>query len=208
MKKTISAPALALVGTTLLLSLANAQTTNTMLDDAPSGEMKKAGTISMMTSDTDKQFLIETAQGSVYDRATAELAVQRAQSKSVQRYALRLMDDHNKLNKMLLIQANKRGVVLPLTMKDEDRNKLQNLMETNAGDAFDVAYLKEAININAEDVRKSNDAINASQDSQFRSLMRDYVNTEQNHLDSASEILAGLQKQSGAMNSGIMKKTN
>ena len=55
------------------------------------------------------QFLIETAQGSVYDRATAELAVQKAQSKSVQRYALRLLDDHNRLNKMLLMQMNNRA---------------------------------------------------------------------------------------------------
>ena len=210
MKKTISPSALALLGTTLLLGIAHAQMTDSAAMPADNGamssDMKMTGMMdkSMMTSDADQQYMTETAQGSVYDQATSELAVQKAQSKSVQRYALRLMDDHNRLNKMLLIQANKRGVVLPLTMKDEDQTKLQNLMANNAGNDFDVAYLKEAIQINAEDVRKGNDAINASKDGQFRSLMRDYVSTEQKHLDMASAILAGLQREMGTMNKGIM----
>ena len=210
MKKTISFSALALVGTTLLLGIANADTTNTdtTKTDTMSSDMKMTGMMdkSMMTSDADKQYLMETAQGSVYDRATAELAVQKAQSKSVQRYALRLMDDHNKLNKMLLIQANKRGLVLPLTMKSEDNDKLQTLMANAAGREFDMAYLKEAVEINAEDVRKGNAAMNASKDQQFRSLMRDYVATEQKHMDMASAIMAGLQREMGTMNQGMMNQ--
>ena len=201
MKKTIFTPAFALLGTSLLLGAANAQMSDNSMNNGaiPTGMMEK----SMMTSDADKQFLMDTAQGSVYDQATAELATQKAQSKSVQSYALRLMDDHNRLNKMLLMQANKRGLVLPLTMSDDDNTKLSNLMGNNAGAEFDMAYLQEAIRINADDVRKGNEAINASSDQQFRSLMRDYVKTEQSHLDSASEILAGLQKNFPAMK-GVM----
>ena len=210
MKKTIYTPALALLGTTLLLGIAHAQTTDMPANNGTmSSDMKMTGMMdnSMMTSDADKQYLMETAQGSVYDQATSELAVQKAQSKSVQRYALRLMDDHNRLNKMLLLQANKRGLVLPLMMSDDDQTKLQTLMANNAGNDFDMAYLKEAIQINAEDVRKGNDAINASKDQQFRSLMRDYVSTEQKHLDSASAIMAGLQREMGTMNNGMMNNT-
>ena len=209
MKKTISLSALALVGTTLLLGIANAQTTDTTSNGAMSSDMKMTGMMdkAMMTSDTDKQFLMDSAQGSVYDQATAELAVQKAQSKSVQRYALRLMDDHNRLNKMLLIQANKRGITLPLTMSSDDQTKLQTLMADNAGNDFDMAYLKEAVQINADDVRKGNAAISASKDQQFRSLMQDYVSTEQKHLDMASAIMTGLQREMGTMNKGIMNNT-
>lgn len=206
-------PALALLGTTLLLGIAQAQTTEiaaTPTEDANAtmaSEMKTTGMMdkSILTSDDDKQSMIETAQGSIYDRATAELAVQKAQNKSVQRYAVRLMDDHNRLNKTLLMQANKRGLVLPLTMSDDDKTKLQSLMATNAGNDFDAAYLKEAMEINSEDVRTGNAAINASKDGQFRSLMGDFVATEQKHLDSASATLAVLQREMG-MNKGIMNK--
>ncbi len=218
MKKTITIPALALLGTTILLGAAQAQTMDAPAMNTPamdannsamSGDMKMTGMMdkSMMTSDADKQYLMEAAQGSVYDQATSELAVQKAQSKSVQRYALRLMDDHNRLNKMLLLQANKRGLVLPLTMSDDDNTKLQTLMDNNAGNDFDMAYLKEAIQINADDVRKGNEAINASKDQQFRSLMRDYVSTEQKHLDAASAIMAGLQREMGTMNKGMMNSS-
>ena len=208
MKNILSPSAIALLGTTMLCGLAGAQTadnTGTMNNEAMSSTtMMTTGMMdkSMKTSDADKQFMMETAQGSVYDQATAELAVQKAQSKNVQKYALRLMDDHNRLNKMLLMQANKRGLVLPLTMSDDDKEKLQKLMDANAGDDFDRAYLQEAVNINADDVRKGNDAIKASTDKEFTSLMETYVKTEQNHLDMASKELAQLPKPA-MMNNGL-----
>ena len=219
MKKTLSLPAIALLGTSLCLGIAHAQTTDNTMDNGAmnngtmtnsmndgamtTGMMDK----SMKTSDADQQFLMETAQGSVYDQATSELAVQKAQSKSVQRYALRLMDDHNRLNKMLFIQANKRGLVLPLTLSGDDQNNLQTLMGNNAGQDFDVAYLQEAVKINADDVRKANAALNASSDKDFRSLMNEYSATEQKHLNEASAILAGLQKNSPAMKGNMMNGT-
>ena len=229
MKKTIFTPAAALLGTTLLFGAAHAQTTDTTITDTTITDTTATDTTvtdttvtdttitantnmnmtgmrdkSLTTSDADRQYLMESAQGSVYDQATAELAVQKAGSKSVQRYATRLMDDHNRLNKMLFMQANKRGLVLPLTMSSDDQTKLQTLMANNAGNDFDMAYLKEATRINAEDVRKGNAAMINSTDAQFRSLMRDYVATEQKHLDAASAILADLQREMGTMNKGLM----
>ena len=203
MKKTLLTPTLALLGATILPCATHAQTMDngTMNNGTmQTGMMQR----SMTTSDADRQFLIETAQGSVYDRATAELAVQKAQSKTVQRYALRLLDDHNRLNKMLLMQMNTRGIVAPLTLSDDDKPKLQNLMDVQAGTDFDTAYLREAMQINAGDIRKGNEAINNSSDDAFRRLMRSYVKTEQNHLNSASAILSSLQKQMGMMNPGMM----
>ena len=209
MKKTISLSAIALLGTALSIGIAHAQTTDSMNDGMMDNGAMTTGMMekSMKTSDADKQFLMETAQGSVYDQATAELAVEKAQSKSVQRYALRLMDDHNRLNKMLLIQANQRGLVLPLTMSSDDQTKLQTLMNNNAGNDFDVAYLQEAVKINADDVRKANEAIKVSSDKEFRSLMGEYSKTEQKHLDMASSILSGLQKNTAAMKGNMMNTT-
>ena len=204
MKKTHLSPALALLGLTVSLGVAQAQ--NGTMDKPMTGKSMMDKSM-MATSDADKKFMVETAQGSVYDQATAELAVQKAQSKSVQRYALRLMDDHNRLNKELLIQANKRGLSLPLTLSDDDNTKLQNLMDKQMGSEFDMAYLQEAVQINADDVRKGNAAINASSDTQFRSLMHDYVTTEQKHLDQASALLTAMQKEMGMKPGGAMNGT-
>ena len=186
-------PALAVLGVTVLLGAPQVKAADKMMPDK----------MMMTTTDADKQFMTELAQGSVYDQATAELAVQKAQSKSVQRYALKLMDDHNRLNKELLIQANKRGVTLPLTIADEDKTKLQNYMDMSGMD-FDIAYLQEAVKINADDVKKGNSAVTASTDKEFRSLINDYVSTEQKHLNEASALLAAMQRSMGAMNNGMM----
>lgn len=215
MKKILSPSAIALLGTTILCGLASAQTTatgtdGTMKNEAMSSTMMMATGMmdkSMMTSDADKQYMMETAQGSVYDQATAELAVQKARGKAVQKYALRLMDDHNRLNKMLLMQANKRGLVLPLTMTSDDQSKLQTMMDANAGDDFDRAYLQEAVKINADDVLKANQAIKVSTDKEFIGLMSTYVKTEQNHLDMASKELAKLPKPAMMNNSMMMNST-
>ena len=232
MKKT-SLSAIALLSAALYLGTAHAQTTTdsmnngtpdnsavtdtttvttttvTTTTDFINGNIVMTGMMdaSLTTSDADRQYLMESAQGSVYDQATAELAVQKAQSKTVQRYATRLMDDHNRLNKKLLMQANKRGMILPLTMSSDDQSNLQILMNARAGQDFDVAYLQEAIRINADDVRKANDAMNASSDKDFRSLMKDYAATEQNHLDAASKTLAELRKNSPALNNNLMNGT-
>ncbi len=77
---------------------------------------------------TDSKYLVANAQGSVYDFSTAELAVEKARSKAVQNYALRLLDDHARLNKMMLKLANQRGLLLPVTLADEDKTKLDSLM--------------------------------------------------------------------------------
>ena len=230
MKKT-SLSAIALLGAAFWLGTAHAQTTTDSMDNGATNGALTSDTIeptteatatsstnsntmmtgmrdaSLTTNESDWQFLVETAQDSAYDRATAELAVQKAQNKSVQRYALRLMDDHNRLNKSLLMQANKRGLILSPTLTSDDQSKLQMLMNTSAGQDFDTAYLQEAMKINAENVREGNAAIAASSDREFRGLMNDYIKTEQNHLDAASKALAELRKNSPALNSGLMNGT-
>lgn len=214
MKNIISTSAIALLGTTILCGIASAQTTATAATAADTTAMPATTSMmmatgmmdkSMKTSDADKQYLMEAAQGSVYDQATAELAVQKARGKGVQTYALRLMDDHTRLNKMLFMQANKRGLILPLTMTSDDQGKLQKLMDASAGDDFDREYLQEAIDTNANDVRKGNDAIKASQDKEFNGLMETYVKTEQNHLDMASKELTKLPKPAAMMDNSLMK---
>ncbi len=197
MKKHFS-PALAVLGVTFLMGAVQVQAAD---------KMKPGMMNTMTTSDADKQFMTELAQGSVYDQDTAQLAVQKAHSKSVQRYALKLMDDHNRLNKQLFIQANKRGVTLPITISDDDKTKLQNYMDMPAGSDFDTAYLQEAIRINADDVKKGQSAITASSDREFRSLINDYVGTEQKHLNEASALLAAMQRSMGTMNNGMMNGT-
>ena len=138
-------------------------------------------------ADTDKTYLIKDAQGSVYDFETAELAVEMARSPRVQKYALMLLDDHARLNKELLLLANRKSIQVPVTLGPDDQPKLTAL-EQKSGTEFDSAYIEEAIRINTEDVQDANKELNATTDPDVRKVVGNYLKTEQKHLDEARNI--------------------
>ena len=145
------------------------------------------------TAASDRKYLTENAEGSVYDFATAEVAVQKAASRSVQNYALQLLDDHARLNKMMMVLANKRGLTLPVTLAAKDKSGLMRLMKSS-GAAFDRAYLKEAIRINADDVKQAQKELGATKDAEVKSVVADFLKTEQKHLQGARTLLASMSK--------------
>lgn len=141
----------------------------------------------------DLKYLMENAQGSVYDFTTAEVAVQKAGSRAVQNYGLQLLDDHTRLNKMMFVLANKRGLTLPVTLAATDKIGLMRLMKPG-GAAFDKAYLKEAIRINADDVKSAQKELGATKDAEIKRVVGEFLQTEQKHLQGAKTLLASMSK--------------
>lgn len=140
-------------------------------------------------SDTDKAYLMEDATGSVYDFQTAELAVECARDNSVVSYATRLLDDHAKLNKELLLLARRKDIQLPVTLSDDDKTKLMALEQQHGAD-FDRAYIAEAIRINSDDVEKANKELNTTTDPDIRKTVGMFLKTEQKHLNDARALQA------------------
>ena len=140
-------------------------------------------------TDADKSYLMEDASGSVYDFQMAELAVESARDNATQSYALRLLDDHAKLNKDLLLLARRKDIIVPVTLADDDKTKLMTL-EGQHGADFDRAYIAEAIRINSDDVEKANKELNATTDPDIRKTVGMFLKTEQKHLDEARALQA------------------
>ncbi len=147
----------------------------------------------MSTAATDRQFLQKSAQGSVADEATAELGIQKAQDNTVQHYAIRVVEDHARLNMQLLLLAHTRNLTLPVTMEGKDQDTLQGLMGEN-GAAFDRAFLQQEVKVNAMDVQDAQKELGATADPQVRDFVQEFLNTEQVHLAQARELLAKTQK--------------
>lgn len=140
-------------------------------------------------ADSDKSYLMEDAAGSVYDFQTAELAVEAAHDSAVQSYALRLLDDHAKMNKELLLLARRKDIIVPVTLADDDKTKLMTLEQQHGAD-FDRAYIAEAIRINSDDVEKANKELNATTDPDIRKTVGLFLKTEQKHLNDARALQA------------------
>ena len=143
-------------------------------------------------SAADAKYLSENAQGSIYDYSTAEAAANHAKSDEVRDYAVQLLDDHNRLNKDMLMLARERGLSLPLILQKSDEKKLKSLLKKQ-GAEFDKAYLMEAIKINADDVEKSQKELSLTSDEDVKKVVTNFLQTEQKHLQEARDLMAKMQ---------------
>ena len=101
---------------------------------------------------TDQQFLITSAQGSISDYANGAAAVNRAQSPAVRQLGVWIMEDHDRLNIQLFALAGVHNVHLPLTATAKDQSDLTSLTARQGAD-FDRAWLQQAIKTNQQDVK-------------------------------------------------------
>ena len=141
---------------------------------------------------TDQQFLIQAAQGSVSDYANGAAAVNRAQSPAVRQLGVWIMEDHDRLNIQLFALAGVHGVNLPLMASAKDQSDLQTLT-AKQGAAFDRAWLQQAIQTNKQDISDAQKEEAATTDPEVKPLVRAYEATETAHMIAAQSIL-GMMK--------------
>lgn len=145
-----------------------------------------------MTS-TDRQFLIQDAQGSVADYANGAAGLSHAQSPAIRQFSVWLLEDHNRLNIGLFMLAQRKGVDLPLTIADADKAKLNALVARKGAD-FDREFLRDAIQTNQSDISDAKKELGATTDPEVRLLVEDYLSTEIGHLTAAQTIMGGMGK--------------
>ena len=141
-------------------------------------------------SSTEQSFLTKTAQDSLYEFATAQLALQKAQGDEVAQYALRLMDDHATFNKQLMQLARQKGALLPVELDSENKAKLESLKQLS-GTAFDQQYLQEMAQANASGVQEFQQASNTASDAALKSFISQFVPVQQEHYAAAAQLENG-----------------
>lgn len=141
-------------------------------------------------SQSDKKFLTDDAQGSIYDFTLAELAAGRASSSALHSYGLQLIADHARLNQRLLSLGRAKGVALPVLISDEDKSKIQT-MQGRSGRDLDRALVAEFVKINAQDVIDGRKELATTRDAATRSAVSEFVRTEQKHLNEARRLQRG-----------------
>ena len=145
------------------------------------------------TTATDRQFLIQAAQGSIADYANGAAAVNRAQSPAVRQLGVWIMEDHDRLNISLFALSGVRGINLPLMMSASDQSDLTTLTSKQGAD-FDRAWLQQAIKTNKQDISDANKEVAATTDPEIMPTVRAYLSTETGHLIAAQAILGMMPK--------------
>ena len=131
-------------------------------------------------STTDKDYLVQDAQGSAYELETAKLATQKASNPDVKAYAQKLVHDHETYNAALQRLGHQQGFALPTDLTAADTVRLTAL-KALSGSLFDKAYVKEAIRINADDLSEAKKEMDATQDDTIKTFLSQFAGMDAEH---------------------------
>ncbi len=145
------------------------------------------------TTATDRQFLTQAAQGSIADYANGAAAVNRASNPAIRQLGIWIMEDHDRLNISLFALSGVRGINLPLTLSASDQSDLTTLT-SKQGDAFDRAWLQQAIKTNKQDISDANKELAATTDPEVLPTVKAYLSAETGHLIAAQAIMGMMSK--------------
>ena len=154
---------------------------------ATSGMAKPTQKAPIPLTDSDKDFLTQDAHGSVYDLSLAQLAAGRATEPTLQSYGVELINDHARLNSSLLTLGRNKGLILSITLSEEDKTRLDGL-QVQSGSDLDNALIAEFVRVNGEDVQDGKTELSATHDSAVKRAVTEYVKTEEKHLLSAQKL--------------------
>ncbi len=94
-------------------------------------------------SGDDRKFLMTAAMSGMKEVELSRMALTRASSEEVRRFAQQMVDEHTRANQELMQLAASKGVTLP-TMPDTKLQSMLTRMGAMSGAEFDRAYLREA----------------------------------------------------------------
>jgi putative membrane protein len=176
-----------LIGVAALMIGTVACSSNTANKEAANTAPPAAAPVTPKLSSDDKDFLTSIAKSSYGEIQLAQLALKKAHSKSVQAFAQKMIDDHQKLNGDVAKLASTKGVTLP------DSASLaagfsEGHLKMLSGTHFDQEFLKKMID-------DHNDTINAFQkeaangsDTDVKDFASTKVSELKDHLASAQEL--------------------
>jgi putative membrane protein len=146
----------------------------------------------MALSSMDRKFMTQAAAGGMAEVEMARLALEKASSDDVKKYAQQMIDDHTKANEELMHVASQKGVTLP-TGPDAKHMALMERMRNASGAAFDRMYIKEAgVKDHASMEKLFMKESNGGRDADARAFAAKTLPTVQMHLRMAREMSGGM----------------
>ena len=107
--------------------------------------------LAQAATDQDKRFLEDTAQDSIYEIKTGQLALQKSPSADVKAYATMVIHDHTELMKQVKLADNDAEVKPPdssrMSLSDDASYAKLKLL---SGDSFDKSYIQGLIKGNEQ----------------------------------------------------------
>jgi len=138
-------------------------------------------------AENDAEFVVDAADGGMLEVQLAELAVKTSASAEVKNYAKMILTDHNKANTELKTMAEKKNIILPIALSDDNQKKYDDLRD-KTGEDFDKAYCKLMVDDHEKDIKEFKKQAEDGNDPELKSWASEKVATLEHHLVTAEEM--------------------
>jgi putative membrane protein len=150
-----------------------------------------AGAAGTSTSAGDENWLVAAHQTNLSEMAAGRDASRYAQDRSVRGFAEDLVTDHAERDRKIVELASKYDVFLPKTPTTAQAQALAAL-QGREGEAYDTAWVRARIASHRQAQTVNQREIDSGEASDVRTAARDARETEQDHLESLSDLAVDL----------------
>jgi putative membrane protein len=136
----------------------------------------------------DQKFVTQAGESDLFEIQTSQLALQRAKSPEVKKFAQQMINEHTNSSKQLSSIAQQKGYKLPTTMGQANASLLTQL--TKAADAnFDNTYMQLQVTAHTKTLDNYRNYINNASDSQLKAFATKTVSVVDKHLKMAQSMV-------------------
>jgi putative membrane protein len=139
----------------------------------------------------DVKFMENIAQANLAEIATGKLAVSKAQSGEVRKFAQHMIDEHTALLSEGSQLASAKGIPVPKS-PDLKHQAAAKKLEAMSGESFDRAYMQQMVTDHHQTLELLKQASSQAGDSQLRAHAQKAIPHVQQHLDMARQIAGQL----------------
>jgi putative membrane protein len=135
----------------------------------------------------DAEMVVDLAGGGMFEVELAKVAVQKATSPQVKKFAQMMIDDHTKANDELKTLASNKNIVLPTTLPDAHQKTLNDISEKSGKD-FDRKYMDEMVDDHKKDIDKFQKLADKGNDADLKAFASKTLPTLNHHKEEAERI--------------------
>ncbi len=136
----------------------------------------------------DQEFVTQARQSDLTEIQTSQLALQRAKSPEVKKYAERMINEHKNSSQQLTKIAQQKGYKLPTTIGDANKTLLTQLTNA-AGTDFDQAYMQAQVTAHTKTLANYQNYINKGKDSELKAFASKTASVVDTHLKMAQSMV-------------------
>jgi putative membrane protein len=138
-------------------------------------------------SSRDAKRMKDLAIGNMAEIEAGKLALEKAQSPEVKKFAQQMVDDHSKMLDEVKQLAQAKGVELP-SAPDSKHQKIMKKLQAASGEDFDRQYMNAMVKDHKDSLKLAQRTAKGAKDSELKSSAEKAAPEIQDHLKMAQDI--------------------